>query len=75
MKITLHEGKTPTRPGFYIFQGTTILPPELMHVDMIPERYYGGVQFASYLGVVNERGRSVENYKGSWSEELTFNEN
>lgn len=74
MTIKVDRKECPTKPGQYFrksfdcFGGQT----ELVTIREYPETYHGGVRFEARLGVVECNTRHPSRFKGTWSEQVTF---
>ena len=66
----------PTKEGKYFWMpSSNILSPEIITVIEYPSVNHGGIEFMSYMGVVEFCGRNVDCLKGHFSDILTFTSN
>lgn len=72
MKINGREIEFQTTPpkkeGKFLWRGTFLKELILITVITYPEKFYGGLPFPAYLGVLEFGGRPINNLKGEFVE-------
>lgn len=62
----LWSKEIPKEEGTYLFKGELLSNIGILTVAFYPERYEYGCRWQSYYGILEHRGRNVQNLKGRW---------